>query len=83
MSWHGSWINQYGSVVEITSEDDGRIEGFFRTALKRQRILREGRAADRHAPRQRISFASIGTGPAGDMIISYTGLLREGKMETL
>ena len=30
-----------------------------------------------------INFASVGTGPAGDMIVSYTGLLRDGKMETM
>ena len=34
MSWLGKWKNQFGSLVEVTSEADGRIEGTFRTALK-------------------------------------------------
>ena len=30
-----------------------------------------------------VSFAGGGATPAGDMVVSYTGLLREGRMETL
>src|ERR1043166_5135747 len=34
MSWVGTWKNQFGSIVEITSEAGGRIEGTFQTALE-------------------------------------------------
>ncbi|MFL5495550.1 MAG: hypothetical protein ACJ8DC_14295 [Gemmatimonadales bacterium] len=33
MTWIGTWGNQYGSVVEITSDTDRKIVGTFRTAL--------------------------------------------------
>src|SRR5579884_3766705 len=33
MTWIGSWRNQYGSVLEITDESNGRIEGRFRSAV--------------------------------------------------
>ncbi|TIV10416.1 MAG: hypothetical protein E5W02_20575, partial [Mesorhizobium sp.] len=34
MPWLGRWRNQYGSVLNITGEEGGRIEGTFRTALE-------------------------------------------------
>ena len=33
MTWVGSWRNQHGSVLEIISEANGRIEGSFRSAV--------------------------------------------------
>ena len=83
MSLVGKWRNQYGSILEITHESDHRVEGSFRTALVDsgffgQRIpvvgFRQGNC---------IGLAGGGVTPAGDAMVTYTGLLREGRLETL
>jgi hypothetical protein len=33
MTWVGTWKNEYGSLLKITSDENGNIEGWFRTAL--------------------------------------------------
>jgi hypothetical protein len=33
-SWVGSWRNQFGSILRITGDTEGRIEGTFETALE-------------------------------------------------
>jgi hypothetical protein len=83
MSWLGKWRNQYGSIIDITNERDQKIAGMFRTALKDSGFF--GQQVEVHGIHQGecINFAAGGRGPAGDMIVSYTGLLREGRMETL
>jgi hypothetical protein len=83
MSWIGTWKNQFGSIVEITSEAEGRIEGSFRTALKDSAFYGQTVPVFGAHRGNCISFASAGTGPAGDVVVSYTGLLRDGRMETL
>jgi hypothetical protein len=83
MSWTGIWKNQYGSIVEITSDADGRIEGTFRTALEDSAFYGQDVALAGMHRGNCIAFASVGSGTAGDMIVSYTGLLRDGKMETI
>lgn len=82
MAWVGKWKNQFGSIVEITSEADGRIEGTFKTALSDSgfygQVVPIVGAHRGHC----IGFSSAGNSPTGDHVVSYTGLLREGKMET-
>ncbi|MCK1714309.1 MULTISPECIES: avidin/streptavidin family protein [unclassified Bradyrhizobium] len=34
MAWVGNWQNQFGSILRITSDAEGRIEGNFETALE-------------------------------------------------
>ena len=78
MTWVGSWRNQHGSVLEIISEANGRIEGSYRSAvgsnIKGQQVavvgIHEG---------DLISFA---VGESG-IVVSWTGLLRDGRIETL
>jgi len=83
MSWLGKWRNQFGSIVDITNDAEHRIEGTFRTALKDSGFYgQEVRIFGIHRGHC-ISFAASGTGPAGDLLVSYTGLLRNGRMETL
>lgn len=83
MSWIGKWRNQFGSIVEITNDENHRIEGTFRTALEDSGFYgQEVRIFGVHQG-DCISFAASGTGPAGDLLVSYTGLLREGRMQTL
>ena len=83
MSWLGVWKNQYSSLVTITSEAEGRIEGSFKTALKDSAFYGQEVPVVGVWQGNCISFASVGRGPAGDMVVSYTGLLRDGRMETL
>jgi hypothetical protein len=83
MSWVGQWRNQFGSIVEITNDAEHRIEGTFRTALEDSGFYgQEVRILGIHQG-DCISFAAGGSGAAGDLLVSYTGLRRNGRMETL
>lgn len=83
MTWCGTWKNQFGSIVVIASENDGRIEGTFLTALEDSAFYGNDVPIVGVCRGPCINFASVGTGAVGDMIVSYTGLLRDGKMETV
>jgi len=83
MSWVGTWKNQYGSTLEITSDADGRISGEFRTALEDSGFYGQAVAVVGVHQGNCISFGSAGTSPTGDRVVSYAGLLRNGKMETV
>jgi hypothetical protein len=82
MAWVGKWRNQFGSIVEITSEADGRIEGSFKTALPDSGFY--GQTVPIMGVHQGncIAFSAVGGSPTGDRVVSYTGLLRNEKMET-
>ena len=82
MTWVGTWQNQYGSIVEITSEADGRIEGTFRTALADSGFYGQTVPIVGVHQGNCIGFSSVGSSAAGDRVVSYAGLLRDGKMET-
>ena len=82
MSWLGKWKNQFGSIVEITSEANERIEGTFKTALKDSGFYGQTVPIVGACRGNCIGFSSVGSSPSGDRVVSYTGLLREGKMET-
>ncbi|WP_424682722.1 hypothetical protein [Frateuria sp. YIM B11624] len=81
--WLGTWRNQYGSVVEITDDAGHAIKGVFRTALKDSGFYGQDVQISGVHRGDCISFAGAGSTPAGDMVVSYTGLLRDGRMETL
>jgi hypothetical protein len=83
MTWTGIWRNQYGSTVEIASEADHRIEGSFRTALEDSGFRGQSIAISGRHQGDCIAFVGGGATPRGDMLVSYTGLLRGGRMETL
>jgi hypothetical protein len=83
MGWIGTWKNQYGSTVEITDDSDNRIVGVFRTALDDSGFYGQTIPVFGVHQGDCISFAGGGVTPAGDAVVSYTGLLRDGKMETL
>jgi len=82
MSWIGTWRNQYGSIVHITDDADNRIAGTFRTALEDSGLFGQEVAIVGVHQGDCISFVCSGITKAGDMAVSYTGLLRDGKMET-
>jgi Avidin family len=82
MSWVGTWRNQYGSTVTITSEEDGRISGSFRTAIESSPYSgAEVPVTGAHSG-STIAFVA-GLGPQGNSVVSYTGKLQDGVMETL
>jgi Avidin family len=82
-SWKGTWRNQYGSIVVIEDDTDGVIRGVFRTALEDSSFF--GLEAPIHgaAYGNVIGFTAASNGKAGPVAVSYTGLLRDGKLETL
>jgi hypothetical protein len=82
MSWTGKWKNQYGSVLEITSDADGRIAGSFETALEDSGFYGRRVAVVGTHQGNCIAFCSAGRSGTGDRVVSYAGLLRDGKMET-
>lgn len=83
MSWRGPWRNQYGSEVEINENSQGRIEGVFRTALKDSSFYGQSIPIRGAAFGDVIGFTAAGDGNNGPAAVSYTGILREGKLETL
>ncbi len=83
MSWIGRWRNQYGSMLEISDDAGNRLTGTFRTALEDSGFF--GRAvpiAGIHWG-DCISFTFADTTAKGDMIASFTGLLRDGRIEMM
>jgi hypothetical protein len=82
MTWVGKWRNQFGSIVEITSEADGRIEGSFKTALPDSGFFGQTVPIAGVHQGNCIAFSSAAGSPTGDRVVSYTGLLRNEKMET-
>ncbi|WP_375775935.1 avidin/streptavidin family protein [Bradyrhizobium sp. ma5] len=83
MNWKGKWRNQYGSIVEITDDARNRIEGLFTTALRDSGFFGQTVPVVGAHQGDCISFVCGGVTPTGDSVVSYTGLFREGKMETL
>src|SRR5690242_12103481 len=77
----GTWRNQYGSVLEITDESNGRIEGRFRSAVD-SRIKGQSVAVVGVHQDNLISFIISGA-PQAKFIVAWTGLLRDGRIETL
>jgi hypothetical protein len=83
MNWKGKWRNQYGSTVDITDDANHRIAGTFKTALKDSGFYGQEVPVVGIHQGDCISFVAGGKTPAGDAAVSYTGLVRDGKMETM
>ena len=83
MNWIGKWKNQYGSILEISDDSDNRIVGTFRTALEDSVFFGQEIAIVGVHGGACISVSGAGRTVAGDAVVSYTGLLRDGRMETL
>jgi hypothetical protein len=82
-SWAGEWRNQYGSVLTVTDDAGGRIRGTFRTALDDSAFAGDEAEVTGIHLGACIQFAFARSGPAGESIASFTGLLREERLETL
>ena len=81
--WKGKWRNQYGSMLEITSEENQRIEGTFTTALDDSGFYGQSIPVVGFHQGDCIGITGGGKTTAGDAVVTYTGLLRDGKLETL
>jgi hypothetical protein len=83
MAWTGTWRNQYGSQLILMDDGGGRMRGSFRTALRDSGFF--GRSYDVVGLSQGncLAFTFAGSTPKGDMICTFTGLLRDGKMQTV
>lgn len=81
--WIGEWRNQYGSCLTIIDDADHRIRGTFRTALGDSAFAGEQAEITGIHRGACVHFAFSRSGPSGDAIASFTGLLREGRLETL
>ncbi len=83
MRWVGTWRNQYGSVVEITDDSDGLIKGRFRTALKDSSFHGQAVPIYGAAHGDVIGFTAAAEGAVGPAAVSYTGIFRDGRLETM
>ena len=83
MNWLGKWRNQYGSILEITDDSANRIVGKFRTALSDSGFYdQEVEVVGVHYG-DCIGLVAGGSAAAGDMVVTYSGLLRQHRLETL
>ncbi len=83
MDWKGKWRNQYGSIVDITDDADHRISGTFKTALPDSGFYGQEIPVTGVHYGDCIAFVAGGKTRAGDAAVSYTGLLRNEKIETM
>lgn len=83
MSWIGTWRNQYGSTLIIVEDRDGLIKGTFKTALRDSAFYGQELQATGVWINDCINFA-FGMGGGGlTSICSFTGMLRENKLQTV
>lgn len=82
-TWTGEWRNQYGSALRITDDSAGRLTGTFRTALGDSGFAGHQPEITGIHVGDCVHFAFARSGPSGDRIASFTGLLRDGRLETL
>jgi len=82
-SWIGIWRNQYGSTVIIEDDAEGVIRGTFRTALEDSSFFGQELPILGAAYGDVIGFTAAGRGKSGPAAVSYTGILRDSKLEML
>lgn len=83
MNWLGKWQNQYGSVLEITEVAGHKITGQFKTALTDSGFYGQAIEMTGYVQGNCVGLSGGGKTAAGDMLVTYTGLLRGGELETL
>src|SRR3954447_20162250 len=82
-NWKGTWRNQYGSTVVIDDDPNGVTRGVFRTALEDSSFFGLEVAIHGVTCGEVIGFTAASEGKTGPAAVSYTGILRAGKLETL
>jgi len=83
MNWTGTWRNQYGSTLRITDDRDGLIRGTFKTALQDSAFFGHELPVTGVWFDDCINFAFGTTGESATSICSFTGMLRENKLQTI
>jgi Avidin family len=81
--WVGTWQNQYGSTLTITDDADQKIRGTFRTALEDSTFAGQEIDVSGIHVGECVSFSFARSAPTGDAICTFTGLLRDGRLETV
>lgn len=81
--WIGRWRNQYGSILVVTDDSGGAIAGTFETALGDSSFAGVQVPVTGVHLGNCVNFAFVRSSDTGDSIASFTGLLRDGKLETL
>ncbi|MBV9844390.1 MAG: hypothetical protein JOZ47_04895 [Kutzneria sp.] len=79
----GTWRNQYGSILTIAEDSGQRLAGTFRTALGDSTFAGDDAEITGIHVGDCAHFAFSRSGPTGDTIASFTGLVREGRLETV
>ncbi|MGR3907484.1 avidin/streptavidin family protein [Burkholderia sp. SR8] len=83
MNWIGTWRNQYGSTLNITDDKQGVIRGEFSTALQDSAFFGEDLPVSGVWFGDCINFAFGISNDRATAICSFTGMLRDGKLQTL
>lgn len=83
MTWTGAWRNQYGSILNIVSDRKGLIEGTFRTALHDSAFFGHELPVTGVWFEDCINFAFGMAGDGPTSICSFTGMLRENRLQTI
>jgi len=83
MNWVGRWKNQYGSILQIETAEDGVVKGSFKTALEDSGFFGQTIAMHGTFDGPCIGISGAGESTEGSMVVSYTGLLRDDKLETM
>jgi hypothetical protein len=83
MKWTGKWRNEYGSILHIVDDRGGTIRGTFRTALGDSGFAGEDAVVGGLHRGPCLHFAFGRSGPEGDTVASFTGLMRDGKLKTV
>lgn len=82
-SWTGTWSNEYGSVLRIRDDANGKLVGTFTTALGDSSFAgEEVQIVGIHAGNC-AHFAFSRSSDVGETIASFTGLLRDGSLKTV
>jgi Avidin family len=78
----GTWSNQYGSRLEL-ADANGRLTGTFQTGLGDSGFFgRQYQVVGVHCG-DCVSFVFAGPTSNGDAVCSFTGLERNGKLQTV
>lgn len=83
MNWIGTWRNQYGSTLKITEEKDGLIKGLFKTALRDSAFFGHELQVTGVCYDDCINFAFGISDERLVSVCSFTGMLRDGKLQTV
>ena len=83
MNWIGTWRNQYGSTLTITDDKQGVIGGVFSTALPDSTFFGYELPVTGVWYGDCINFAFGRSNDLATAICSFTGMLREGKLQTV